>query len=283
MTWIRRPVTVSGQATLNIEIRGTGPALFFLHGIGGRARQWRDVVDMLDQPACSIIWDARGYGDSRGAVASAFGEFADDLVAVLDELQIERALCVGHSMGGRILIEAASKYADRFAALFLSGAPARYLSHLGSDDRQHYVESRMSMFDGGSVSEHKAHQVARQVLPKSASSDLIDELAEDLMALRKEGYAAALSVSTGWDRSADAAGFKMPCEVLGGALDAICPPSSVLSLGEITGAEKVTVLDGVAHMAQLEAPGIVAALVSDFVSGNGHLASRMHAAASQAA
>ena len=65
----------------------------------------------------------------------------------------------------------------------------------------------------------------------------------------------------------------MPCELLGGALDRICPPSSVRELAEVIGAEKVTVIEGLGHMAQLEAPDEVAALVSGFIVRNGHLAS----------
>lgn len=273
MTWTRRPIAVSDRTALNVEIRGAGPAVFFLHGIGGRARQWRGVAERLSVPACTILWDARGYGDSTGPGASAFSDFADDLFALLDSLDVERALCVGHSMGGRILIEAAVRRPDRFGALFLSGAPATYLSHLTARQRDDYAAKRLAMFDRGAVAASKALEVAREVLPEVAPEELASDLAKDFMALRHDGYGAALSVSAGWDRSKDLGALDMPCELLGGALDRICPPSSVRELAEVIGAEKVTVIEGLGHMAQLEAPDEVAALVSGFIVRNGHLAS----------
>lgn len=273
MTWTRNLIALSDQTALNVEIRGSGPAVFFLHGIGGRARQWRGVAERLSTPACTMLWDARGYGDSTGPGASVFSDFAADLFAILDSLDVERVLGVGHSMGGRILIEAAVRRPDRFGALFLSGAPATYLSHLTPPQRDGYVAKRLAMFDQGAVAAPKALEVAREVLPEGASEELAEELAADFKALRHDGYGAALGASAGWDRSEDLGALDMPCEVLGGALDRICPPSSVQALAESIGAEKVTVLDGLGHMAQLEAPDHVAALVSDFIARNGHLAS----------
>lgn len=273
MNWIRKNIAVSDRTTLNVEIGGSGPAVFFLHGIGGRARQWRGVAERLSVPACTMIWDARGYGDSVGPGASAFSDFADDLFAVLDALEIERALCVGHSMGGRILIEAAIRNPERLGALFISGAPSAFLSHFTPQESDGYVARRLALFNAGSMIEAKALGVAREVLPECAPQTLVSDLAEDLKSLRLDGYGAALAVSAGWDRSADLGALDMPCEVLGGALDKICPPSGVHALAEAISAEKVTVLDGVAHMGQLEAPEKVAALVSDFVARNAHLAS----------
>ncbi len=283
MTWIHKHIAVSDETKLAVGVGGSGPAVVFLHGIGGRSRQWRGVAGQLSTQACTIVWDARGYGDSIGPGALTFSDFADDLVSVLDALDVERALCVGHSMGGRILIEAAVSHPDRFAALFLSGAPAAYLSHMSAQEREDYVARRLALFDDGAVAEAKALDVAREVLPDDAPDALVAELAADFVALRHDGYGAALSVSAGWDRSDDLGALDMPCDVVGGALDRICPPASVRALGEAIGAERVTVLDGVGHMAQIEAPEDVAALVSDFIARNGHLASRSSAERMQAA
>lgn len=282
-TWTCKPIAISDRTTLNVEIRGEGPATVFLHGIGGRARQWRGVTEQLATPACAIVWDARGYGDSTGPAVSAFSDFADDLVAVLDMLHVERALCVGHSMGGRILIEAAVRQPDRFGALFISGAPAAYLSHLTSKERDDYMARRLAMFEEGMVAPSMALEVARGVLPTGAPDHLATELAEDFIALRRDGYGAALTTSAGWDRSDDLDALAMPCELLGGALDRVCPPSSLRALAAAIDAEKVTLLEGVAHMAPLEAPSVVAALVSDFIVRNGHRASLSSAAKTNAA
>ncbi len=268
MGWTRTSVVAARGATLNVERWGAGPAVVFLHGIGGRARQWRATVEALGQPAGALVWDARGYGDSRGPGVHAFSEFADDLIVVLDHFGIDRVLGIGHSMGGRILIEAAVRAPDRFGGLFLSGAPAAYLAHLSEPEKDAYVARRVGMFDGPVVTPEKARAVAREVLPSDAPDAVLDALAHDFCALRRDGYTAALRASLGWNRSAEVATLDMPIEMMTGALDTVCPPESIEALDDAISPEKLTILPDVAHMAQLEAPDIVAGLVADFIARN---------------
>ncbi|MFW5641459.1 MAG: alpha/beta fold hydrolase [Roseicyclus sp.] len=277
MDWSGTCVSAARGAVLRLALGGTGPAVLFLHGIGGRGRQWLAVAGAMRVPACAIVWDARGYGDSTGPGAERFADFAEDLVRVLDALGVARALGVGHSMGGRILIEAALRWPDRFGALFLSGASAAWLPHLTAPEREAYLARRMEMFDGDAVAPGKARAVAREILPPGVGTDVLDALADDFRALRREGYGAALAASAGWDRRADLAALAMPCELLTGARDRICPPAVVEALADAIAPERLTILPGVAHMAQLEAPALVADLVSRFVARNGARASTLSA------
>lgn len=264
-----RIIETAEGARIRVRVSGHGPAVIFLHGIGGNAGQWDEIVHGVADGAATVAWDARGYGGSQGPEITRFAAFAEDLIAVIEALELGPVLGVGHSMGARILIEAACLRPDVFAALLLSGAQPAYLAHLSPDERAGYVARRLGMFEDGKVTPGKARQVAREVLPPGADEALVARLAADFTQLRPEGYGAALRASAGWDRGADLAGIGLPVEVVGGGLDPICPPAQTRALAHAVAAERVTVLQGVAHMMQLEAPETVTDLVAGFVARHG--------------
>lgn len=225
---------------------------------------------------CSVFaWDARGYGDSIGPPVQTMGDFADDLERVLDSLQLDRVIAVGHSMGGRILMEFVARAPDRVAAMVLSGAQASYLSHMTNADRQTYVSSRKAIFDNGVVPPAKAREVAKQVLPDTVDTAVLDQLVLDFQKLNSAGYLDALAASAGWDRSEVLLGLTMPIAVLGGALDTICPPEECQRIAELIGQGPATILADIGHMPQIEAPKVVTEILRDFINRHGHLASQI--------
>ena len=222
-----------------------------------------------------IAWDARGYGDSVGPQVTCMGDFAKDLLHTLDALGLEKVIAVGHSMGGRIVMEAASVAPDRFAALVLSGAQASYLAHMTDAEREIYVSSRQALFSDGSVPEDRARSVAAQVLPPDASESSRAQVAADLAALRPEGYLSALAASAGWDQSDSLSDLTMPVMVMGGALDSVCPPEECQRIATLIGQDPAVILKGIGHMPHIEAPDQVTTLLRGFLARHADLASRI--------
>ena len=255
-----------------LSCAGDGPAVVLLHGIGGNRGQWGAQLSAL-APSCALVaWDARGYGDSSGPPVRHIHDFADDLLWLLDTLGLERVIAVGHSMGGRILMEFCAQHSDRIGAMVLSGAQASFLAHMDAAGQDAYIQKRRSLFDGDRVSLQKARAVAAQVLPAGASSAATDRLARDFQQLRPDGYLAALNASVGWDRSDLLPTLDMPVTVLGGALDTVCPPSECARIARLIGQGPAQILDGIGHMPQIEAPQIVTDYLRAFITEHGHLA-----------
>ncbi|MEM8662509.1 MAG: alpha/beta hydrolase [Pseudomonadota bacterium] len=261
-----RTIAFPTGAHIHVTDTGDGVATVFLHGIGGNGGQWAPILSKLTSAGRLIAWDARCYGQSDGPPPSNFSAFADDLLALLDALQLKRILAVGHSMGGRILIEAALRAPERFGALFLSGTQPAYLAHMSEADRAAYVSARETLFEAGRVPPQKAEKVARSVLAPGTGAPAIKRLADDFVRLRPEGYLAALKVSFGWDRRADLAALKMPVRVVSGALDTVCPAAETLALADAVGDPSPVLLRGVGHMPQIEAPQVFAELVGAFIA-----------------
>jgi esterase len=105
------------------EWPGDPAATLLLHGIGNYARYWDFFADAIAGRLRLIATDARGHGDS-GKPANGYAprEFVADALAVLDALAIDRALIVGHSMGGTHAIRLAAAHPDRVERLVVVDA-----------------------------------------------------------------------------------------------------------------------------------------------------------------
>src|SRR5262245_20733114 len=88
--------------TLYYEVHGQGSAVDFTHGAGGNHLSWWQQVPVLARQYRCITFDHRGFGQSLDAPnGSGSQAFVEDLKALLDLLEIERAALVAQSMGGR--------------------------------------------------------------------------------------------------------------------------------------------------------------------------------------
>jgi pimeloyl-ACP methyl ester carboxylesterase len=89
-----------------------------LHGRWGRAETWYDFINHYGRQYRILAPDQRGHGLSSKPVAKySPEEMAEDMVELLTDLQIEKAIVVGHSMGGRIAGYLAATYPEIVTAL----------------------------------------------------------------------------------------------------------------------------------------------------------------------
>lgn len=103
------------------EVRATdatGVPLVLLHGGAVDRRMWTGQLSAFPERTV-VAPDARGHGGSSDAAAAH--RLADDVIALLDGLGIERAVLVGLSMGGGTAVDVALEHPDRVAALVVSG------------------------------------------------------------------------------------------------------------------------------------------------------------------
>jgi len=104
---------------------GTGEqTLILVHGLASNAGFWRYVIDDLAREYRVIAVDLPGYGKSaKGDYPYGMRWYADQLITLMDELDLQDAVLAGHSMGGQIAMHAALRHPDRVEALVLA-APA---------------------------------------------------------------------------------------------------------------------------------------------------------------
>ena len=112
---------------IHYEIEGSGPPLVIQHGWSNSIEYWRDFgyAEVLKQDYRLILIDARGHGKSdipKDPEAYSTSIMAEDIIAVLDHLNIDKAHFLGYSMGGWIGFDLAELYPERFYSLIIGGA-----------------------------------------------------------------------------------------------------------------------------------------------------------------
>jgi pimeloyl-ACP methyl ester carboxylesterase len=114
VNWPRMAESADG-VPIAYEVHGSGePTLVFIHGWSCDGRYWRGQVPHFSQQHRVVTLDLAGHGHSglerEDFTMPAFGE---DVKAVLEDLDVEQALLIGHSMGGPVAVEAARLMPER--------------------------------------------------------------------------------------------------------------------------------------------------------------------------
>jgi pimeloyl-ACP methyl ester carboxylesterase len=121
----QRPVVETGiaelgQAKLYYEMAGEGePTVVMLHGGMLDCTMWAGQFELLVRNHTVLRYDASAHGRSALPPEAYLDHL--DLLALLDHLEIDRAVLVGLSLGGRIAIDFALEYPERVAAVVAVG------------------------------------------------------------------------------------------------------------------------------------------------------------------
>ncbi|MDJ0865853.1 MAG: alpha/beta hydrolase [Myxococcota bacterium] len=113
------------------EYGGGDPAIVCCNGVGVSSFFWKYVVQFFAERHRVVTWDYRGHNSSGLPSELVPGAFtmqanAHDLLAVLDDCEIDRAVLLGHSMGCQVLLETWRIAPDRIAGLIpICGAYGR--------------------------------------------------------------------------------------------------------------------------------------------------------------
>jgi len=109
-----------------------GTPILFLHGNASSATFWEEIMTMLPAGYRAVAPDQRAYGDSDRAKkidsTRGLGDLADDAIALLDTLGIDKVHLAGHSLGGSVVWRLLADYPDRFitTTLVCPGSPYGY-------------------------------------------------------------------------------------------------------------------------------------------------------------
>ncbi|MGI8475894.1 MAG: alpha/beta fold hydrolase [Thermomicrobiales bacterium] len=116
-----------GAAQLHVEEFGRdAPPLLLLHGIGSSGNSWLPVIPQLAARFRLIVPDWRGHGKSdKPPGGYLVGDYADDLEGLLGAYSLDRPRILGHSLGGLVATEWASRHPAAAARIALEDIPFR--------------------------------------------------------------------------------------------------------------------------------------------------------------
>lgn len=115
------PFADAGDVRIYYEVHGEGPAVVLIHGSGGHHAAWWQQTPSLSRSYSVVTLDLRGFGRSTSDLDEFDSlAFPDDIIAVLDDAGIERAVLVGQSIGASAALKVAVREPHRIAGVVLA-------------------------------------------------------------------------------------------------------------------------------------------------------------------
>ena len=104
-----------------------GPPLIIVHGLYGSGDNWVSIARDLAESFEVFVVDQRNHGQSPHSEVHDYEAMQEDLREFMDDQGIERAVLIGHSMGGKTIMSFAVKWPERVASLIsVDIAPKAY-------------------------------------------------------------------------------------------------------------------------------------------------------------
>ncbi|MGM0637432.1 MAG: alpha/beta fold hydrolase [Pseudomonadota bacterium] len=170
------------------EVQGGGePTLVFIHGWSSDGRYWRGQLPYFSQNHRVITLDLAGHGHSGlGRDAYTMPAFGEDVKAVMDDLDVERAILIGHSMGGPVSVEAARLMPERVIGI----VGVDTFHHLASAISQEQRDTMREPFQEDFAP--AARQFVATMFIESTDSALRDWVIQDIAAAPPEVAISAM-------------------------------------------------------------------------------------------
>jgi len=137
----------AGGARLCYEEKGEGRPVVLIHSANTNLHVWDGQFDALSSSFRTIRYDGRGFGRSQSELVE-FTDY-DDLLALVDDLDLERSTLVGLSLGGMTAIEFALEHPERVSALVLAGSGlSGYVPEFSETDLERFGATRRAAEEG---------------------------------------------------------------------------------------------------------------------------------------
>lgn len=253
------------QAAVNgiemfFECMGSGPALVLLHGYPLDHSIWTQQMSDLSQKYQVIIPDLRGFGKSSAPEGIYhMHSMAEDVVALLNHLQVDKAVIAGHSMGGYIALAFAMQYPDRLAGLGLVCTQSREDDDAG----------RTRRYETADAVSTQGSKVVAEVMPDKLvykNPELSNRLYGMIMETRPVGIIGALKgMAERENMRPNLARIDVPVEIIASREDALIPPERSQEMAEMIPHAHLTVFEECGHMPMMEKPSSVSEVLHNLM------------------
>jgi len=250
---------------------GSGSPIVFVHGQPFNRSMWKYQVEYFQHNYRLIIPDLRGYGQSKtNDHIILLDEIALDIMYLLDELQIEKAIFCGLSMGGQILLDIYRLFPHRVKALIIADSDARGESEESYRNRLALANRLLSKGMHQYTSEHIHEYIGSNT--QTTRPDAYQHLFEMMTSTDAAGAAAVQrGRADRRDHVSILSSIKVPALIIAGSEDYFTPlPVAAIMAENIPGAQFISI-DDAGHMPNMERPEEFNAAVSSFLNQNNFL------------
>jgi 3-oxoadipate enol-lactonase len=259
--------SLGDPTSLYYEEIGSGPPVVLIHGLADDHRLWRHQVPTLAKRFRTIAIDIRGHGSSPKP-PGPYGVplFAADVVALLDQLGIERASFIGLSMGGGISQTLALRHAERVEAIALISTSSSFPQT--TRDRFH---SRAAAAERDGMAPIVESMIERWFTPRFRAEhpDEVELTRATVLANDPFAFAAAARANAQRDWTDDLGAIRCPVLFIGGADDPGDARRSAATFAEHLPQLEAHILDGASHLLPVEQSEVTNDLLLRFLSSRG--------------
>ena len=190
------PVLTLSDIDLHYELKGQGEPLVLLHGLGSSCQDWEFQWGPLGERFQLIIPDMRGFGQSSKPPGPyTVAQYANDLLALLDHLDIQKTHLLGYSMGGAAAFQFAVEHPDRLQRLIIvNSVPDFSLDHWRKRLELWVRQTVIRMLGVPTL----AQLIAKRLFPDPEQEELRAMTIERYGSNVKHAYLSALDGLAGW-------------------------------------------------------------------------------------
>lgn len=245
--------------------RGKGPAVIFLHGIGGSARVWTlQLAALAESGYRAVAWDSPGYGDSPQSPPKSWDELSSALLALLDCLDLPVAALVGHSFGGMVAQKFVAEHPARVNALVLSGTTAA-LGRPDGDWQRRFIQERLGPLDEGRSMQDLAPTIVDSLVGPDSDAAGLAMAVEAMGQCPAATYRNSMELLLSFDQRESLKTIGVPTLVLAGENDTNAPAPVMERMAHRIADSVFETISGAGHLANLERPDAFNAAVVGFL------------------
>eukprot|EP00270_Netrium_digitus_P015715 TRINITY_DN5553_c0_g1_i1.p1 TRINITY_DN5553_c0_g1~~TRINITY_DN5553_c0_g1_i1.p1 ORF type:complete len:269 (+),score=43.96 TRINITY_DN5553_c0_g1_i1:178-984(+) len=260
----------------NVRVVGSGSQVVVLgHGLGTDQSSWRHIIPHLVDNYRVVLFDLMGAGstnpeDFSFSRYSSLHAYADDLLAILDELEIPNCIYIGHSVSSMIGALASVERPEVFSKLIFISASPRYLN----DEDGYYGgfdEDTLRQLFAAMQSNFKAWVLG--FAPLAVGSDLtghaVQEFSRTFFSMRPDIALSVAKVVFQSDMRSLLPLVTVPCHILQSSKDLAVPVCvSEYIHQNLGGKSLVEIFPTHGHLPQLSSPDIVVPILKRHIRGN---------------
>jgi pimeloyl-ACP methyl ester carboxylesterase len=242
--------------------QGNGPAIILLHGFPMNHEIWTEWALQLSSIFTVYTPDLPGFGQSA-ALPEGFtlAQVANRMLAWMDELQLDQAVVIGHSLGGYVALNMVKQRPASFLALILFHSTALA-------DNPEKKESRtkvLRFIDENGVSAFTSNFIAPLYVDQEHPSiPFVREITMKSTAMAVKGYTVAMRDRE--DTTQVFQDFKNPVLLIAGEKDPGIPVKTIMDQSGMGTHIQLVVLDATGHMGMFERPEETLTVVKTFIS-----------------
>lgn len=219
-------------------------SLLFVHGGLCNRGLWNRQMSDFSNAYRVVALDLAGHGDSGARPVWTLRAFAEDVKAVVEALELDRVVLIGHSMGGPVCLEAATLLPD--SVIGVVGVESLHNASVRPEGPRWTarIDAYRNDFEG------TCDREAREMFPEGADPELVAEVSNQMRRGSPEVAVAILEMFTGYDMAGAMQKVRVPIR----SVNADLYPTDIEGNRRYAPGFDAAIINGAGHFLMLERP-----------------------------